>query len=97
MSFDGIMVEHATLDLASADLGTAASRIRARLDDLERDLAPLSQQWTGEARASYASAKAAWDSAIEEMVVLLNDVSVSVAEANDAFRAADRRGAARFG
>ncbi|MFC6153856.1 WXG100 family type VII secretion target [Nocardioides yefusunii] len=96
MSFDGIMVDHGSLDQASADLGSAARKIRSRLDELESQLAPLAEQWSGEARESYATAKRTWDQALAEMVTLLSDVSLAVADSNDAFRAADRRGAARF-
>lgn len=96
MTFDGITVRHAALDQASGDLAGTARRIRSRLDQLESDLDPLAARWSGQAQSSYSQARAAWDVAISEMVVLLEQVSGAVAESNQAYRDADRRGAQRF-
>lgn len=96
MTHDGIIVDHARLQGASDDLATAAQTIRARLDDLENDLAPLASRWSGQAQGSYAAAKAKWDTAMTEMNLLLQDISVVVSDSNQAYRDADRRGAQRF-
>lgn len=95
--FTGVRVDHAALDRASDDLLTAATRVGTRLDQLESELTPLQSGWDGAARASYAVAQKQWDTAMAEMVALLKEFSVTVQEANDAYRAADRRGAQRFG
>lgn len=96
MTFDGIRVDHAALTQASTDLRSTATRIRARLDDLDQDLRPLSQQWSGQARASHDAARTEWQGAMNEMVALLEQVSSAVTESNEAYRAADLRGARRF-
>lgn len=95
--FSGVRVDHAALDRASDDLVAAATRVGTRLDQLEGDLVPLQSGWDGAARASYAVAQKQWDAAMAEMVALLREFSVTVKEANEAYRAADRRGAQRFG
>jgi 6 kDa early secretory antigenic target len=96
MSFDGIRVDHGALDTAAMDLKTAAKKIEQRLTDLENELKPLASDWTGSAKESYRQAKQTWDTAISEMVVLLDQVGNAVSSSNDEYRAADARGAGRF-
>ena len=71
MTFDGIKVEHGKLDQGSADVMAAAKDIEARLDNLEDELKPLASDWTGAAKEAYREAKATWDKAIADMIVLL--------------------------
>jgi WXG100 family type VII secretion target len=97
MELDGLNVVHAGLDRAADDLMGIVNRIDARLHRLEQDLAPLRTQWIGDAQQAYTEAKQQWDTAIAEMRDLLHQTSVRVTLANDAYRAADARGAAAFG
>lgn len=94
--FDGIKVNHGALSQGAQDLLGAAKGIQARLDQLEGDLKPLATNWTGSARQSYDTAKARWDQAIAEMILLLQDTSTGVDSSNAEYMAADRRGADRF-
>lgn len=93
----GIHVDHAALAATSQQLLAGARAIGDRLDRLEQELAPLRGSWSGSARASYDTAKAQWDAAVEDMVLLLAQVGHGVEAADAAYRAADQRGAARFG
>ena len=97
MDLDGFRVDHAGLDRAADDLLTVVNRIDARLQSLERDLAPLRTQWVGDAQRAYVLAQAHWDTAIREMRDLLRGTAHQVTLANDAYRAADARGARAFG
>ncbi len=96
MSFDGIKVEHGKLDQGSADVMAAAKDIQTRLDNLEDDLKPLANDWTGAAKEAYREAKATWDKAIADMIVLLEQASANVDTSNTEYKAADTRGANRF-
>lgn len=96
MSFDGLLVNHAGLDTAADDLARTVKGIDDRLDRLEQELAPLRSDWTGSAQQAYASAKAKWDTAMQEMRDLLQQTSLTVTESNAEYRAADQRGAASF-
>lgn len=96
MSFDGIKVEHGRLDQGSADVMAAAKDIQTRLDTLEDELKPLASDWTGAAKEAYREAKATWDKAIADMIILLQQASSNVDTSNQEYKAADARGAGRF-
>jgi WXG100 family type VII secretion target len=67
-----------------------------RMNNLERDLAPLQGEWSGNAQTAYHTAKAKWDTAISEMMQLLGDTSNTVGQSNTEYHAADLRGARQF-
>ncbi|MGN0064161.1 MAG: WXG100 family type VII secretion target [Nocardioides sp.] len=96
MSFDGIKVNHGSLEQGAADVRTAARRIESRLDELESQLNPLRNDWNGNAKLAYDQAKAKWDQAMTEMIELLDRASMGVSQSNDEYRQADQRGAGRF-
>ena len=96
MDLDGLKVDHAGLDAAAGDLMGIVNRIDARLHSLECDLSPLHTSWVGDAQHAYTVAQARWHRAIGEMRDLLCSTAQQVAAANDAYRAADARGARAF-
>ena len=96
MSFDGIRVDHGALDQAAADLKATARQIESRLNELEDELRPLASDWTGSAKESYRQAKNTWDTAMSEMIQLLEQVGIAVSTSNSEYKAADNRGAGRF-
>jgi 6 kDa early secretory antigenic target len=97
MDLDGLRVDHAGLDRAADDLMSVVNRIDARLQTLEHELRPLRTSWVGEAQQAYTVAQARWDTAVREMRDLLRATAQQVMAANDAYRAADARGARAFG
>ena len=96
MELDGLRVNHGALDLAAQDIADVVKQIDARMDRLERELAPLQSQWTGNAQQAYNTAKARWDGAIQEMRDLLLQTGQNVTQSNADYKAADARGAAAF-
>lgn len=95
-NLDGIRVNHAALDQASADMHKTVQDIDERLNRLERELEPLRSQWGGEAQAAYTQAKAQWDAAILDMRNLLDESEQTVFRSNQDYMAADKRGASMF-
>ena len=96
MDLDGLRVDHAGLAAAAGDLMSVVDRIDARLHTLECDLSPLRTSWVGDAHDAYTVAQARWHRAVGEMRDLLRSTAQQVAFANDAYRAADARGARAF-
>lgn len=96
MSFDGIKVNHGSLEQGATDVRNSARKIESRLDELESQLNPLRSDWNGNAKLAYDQAKAKWDQAMTEMIELLDRASMGVSQSNDEYRQADQRGAGRF-
>jgi WXG100 family type VII secretion target len=96
MDLNGIRVNHAGLDQAAQDLHQKVKDIDARMGRLESELAPLRNEWAGNARSSYDTAKAKWDWAIQEMKDLLDQTSQTVHQSNADYASADKRGAEAF-
>ena len=94
--FDGLLVNHAGLNEVGDHLYKMVKDIDDRMNNLERDLAPLQSEWSGNAQAAYLQAKTKWDTAIAEMMQLLNDTGTTVGQSNQDYHAADLRGAHQF-
>ena len=96
MDLDGIRVNHSGLDQAAQDLYNKVKEIDTRLDRLESELNELRNSWAGNARAAYDVAKQKWDTALQEMIVLLDQTGRTVEQSNVDYAAADARGAQAF-
>jgi len=96
-TMSAIVVDHAALDLVTSELRAAVGALDARLQQLSADLAPLASEWQGEAQSAYIVAKVRWDAAIHELRMVLAQAQAAVAESNEEYAAADRRGARAFG
>ncbi len=92
-----IRVNHGGLDGIVEILRGGISGIDARLDALEAELAPLRSDWSGHAQRAYGEAKQTWDTAVQEVLVLLEQTRGAVAQSNAQYAAADLRGAGLFG
>lgn len=92
-----LRVDHGALAAAAGELAATARSIQADLDRLEHDLAPLRGSWSGAARVAYDGARTRWTAAMHEMFLVLAGLGTSVEESDAAYRAADLRGASRFG
>lgn len=92
-----LRVDHGGLAAAATQLTATARAIEADLDRLEQDLAPLRGDWSGSASAAYDHARGRWNAAMQEMFWMLGGIGGAVQDADAAYRAADRRGAGRFG
>lgn len=92
-----LLVNHAGLDAAAADLRQASDQLQARLDDLNRQLDSRRDQWSGSTQEAYLAARAQWDGALRDMRDLLAAIGTAVDDANTAYRQADLRGRDLFG
>ena len=96
MGFDGLVVNHGGLNEITDQLYKMVKDIDDRMNRLEGDLAPLQSEWSGNAQTAYITAKQKWDTAIAEMMQLLNDTGRTVGDSNTEYHAADVRGANSF-
>ena len=96
MGFDGLVVNHGGLSEITDHLYKMVKDIDDRMNRLEGDLAQLQSDWSGNAQAAYNTAKTKWDTAIAEMMQLLNDTGRTVGDSNVEYHAADMRGANSF-
>ena len=94
--FDGLVVNHGGLQEVTDHLYKMVKDIDDRMNNLERDLAPLQSEWSGNAQTAYTQAKTKWDTAIAEMMQLLNDTGSTVGQSNQDYHSADLRGANSF-
>jgi 6 kDa early secretory antigenic target len=93
---DVITVDHPALQQAAADLARAVAASEERIDRLAAELAPLNGQWYGSAQEAYLEAKAVWESAQQEMRLLLARLGTAVSAAQESYRSADQAGARAF-
>ncbi|MDO5720754.1 MAG: WXG100 family type VII secretion target [Actinomycetaceae bacterium] len=92
-----INLNYATIAAVQEQIGNKSRNISQQLEDMENTLAPLSQQWSGEASGAYQKAKAQWNAAITDMNQVLVQIRALLGDTAQDFNATDRQGAARFG
>ncbi len=96
MTAGEMKVNFGALDAAAGNIQASARGIQARLDQLDRKLAPLRSDWTGAASEAYQVAKAEWTRAITEMQALLAQVGTAVSTSNSEYQAAERANQGRW-
>jgi 6 kDa early secretory antigenic target len=93
---DVLVVNFAALHQASADIGTALDTMRTRLDELERQAAPLVSTWDGEARQAFEQRQAAWRRAAGELSTMLHSIKLAVDTSAAEYLSTERRNARLF-
>lgn len=89
-------VSFGALDTAAADIAASGKALQSRLDDLDRSLAPLRSDWTGEASESYQRSRAQWTQAISDMNTLLGDIGRAVGQSSSGFSGSEKSNSGRF-
>ena len=82
---DGISVKFEAVSDVEARIGATLKNLSAELDDLERNLNPIQARWTGEARAAYGVDKKKWDTAKEDMKLVLAQMQKAVKDAHETY------------
>jgi len=59
------------------------------LDQLESDLQPMINSWSGTAQESYLQCKKQWDEAAVALSQVLSNIGTAVGQAHDNYRAAE--------
>ena len=66
-----IALSFGALQSAESQLSGNLSTLRARLEQLETELQPLVQTWTGDAQAAYLIQKKQWEQAADDLAIML--------------------------
>jgi len=89
LDFDG-------MDSLGSRITAAATSISSLLVDLERQVAALRGQWTGEASNAYDSAHESWTRELGQITAILNEISAAVGAAREGYTVAERENAQRW-
>jgi len=79
------------------DIHATSARLRAALEDLSRQIAPLQEAWTREAAAAYQVEQARWQQAAAQLNEILASLGNAVAHGAAEVADADRRAASAWG
>lgn len=93
---DMLLVNFGALQQASADISRAVETMRAQLDELERQAAPLVASWDGAAKASYAQRQAAWRAAAGNLATTLHGIKLAVDQSVADYLHTEQRNTALF-
>ena len=85
-----IKVHFDALQSGEQGIRTTYARLVATLEQLDGDLAPMLQTWSGSAQQAYAQCKRQWDAAANGLAEVLERIAVAVGEAHSTYVAAER-------
>ncbi|RRJ85551.1 WXG100 family type VII secretion target [Gulosibacter macacae] len=92
-----IRVDYGVVAAARNNISSGSNKISTTMDNMENDLRPLVEQWTGEASSAYHTSKSNWDSALRDMNNVLVQIQGLLGDSAQDFSSTDRSGANRFG
>ncbi len=89
-SSDFTMANFAGMATSEQQFLAVFNALTSTLGDLQRQLENSLQMWTGDARGAYTQAKAAWDSAAQDMAGVLNHLGAVIGTANTTYQNTER-------
>jgi ESAT-6 family protein len=92
-----IHVQFESLLQGQAGIAQTYSRLTSTLEQLEQDLNPMIQSWTGAAQESYMQCKKQWDEAAANLASVLNSIGQAVGQAHENYRAAENAAQSNWG
>lgn len=93
---EDIRVSFPAIQALAADIKQQSQSIQSHLDELASKVSQLIANWDGDAREAYTTAKTQWDSKMEEINTILEELSMKVDEAGMQYQATEAKNAARF-
>lgn len=91
-----ILYNHAHIAQSAADIGVAAQHIKSELDDLERYVKQLVSTWDGDASTNYQQAQAKWNSAANDINLILQQLARAVGDGNQHMADVDKAAGASW-
>jgi WXG100 family type VII secretion target len=95
-NYNHITVDHTQLEQISGQLKQGASNIESQLNTLGRQVAPLRDQWKGQAQAEYMMYWEKWQRASADLKDALMHLSTLTHNAAQAFHTSDSNIASTF-
>ncbi|WP_433215038.1 WXG100 family type VII secretion target [Dactylosporangium sp. CS-047395] len=96
MAGDEIVVEFAALNQAAADISAALASMQAELDAVDQQVAPMTASWQSEAQQAFAQRKAEWDTAAQDLHLLLNGIKGAMLKSAEIMQAREQANVAKF-
>jgi len=84
-----IKVTFGALGAAQTDIAATAGRLQTQLEDLKKFLAPMVSTWTGEASVAYQVKQRQWDTAAQDLQLVLAEAGRAVGLAHDGYLASE--------
>jgi early secretory antigenic target protein ESAT-6 len=81
-----VVVTFAALEQAAADIRALDARLADMQSGLKRDIAPVTESWSGDAREGYLVQQASWDRNAQGLREALNGIADGLTRAADAYR-----------
>jgi early secretory antigenic target protein ESAT-6 len=66
------------------------AKLSATLEQLNSDLQPMINSWSGAAQESYLACKKQWDDASDALALVLNNIGQAVSQAHDNYTGAEQ-------
>jgi len=93
---DLLLVDHGQVGNAVEQMYNTVKQLRGILDDLDSNIQPIANHWTGQGKDFWTESKARWTWAMNQMSDLLDGNSQTLYESNNQYQAVDKRGADMF-
>ena len=81
-----VVVTFAALEQAAADIRALNARLADMQSGLKRDISPVTESWSGDAREGYLVQQASWDQNAQGLQDALNGIADGLMRAADAYR-----------
>jgi early secretory antigenic target protein ESAT-6 len=94
---DNIKVGFDSVQNVEAQLSATLKKLQSRLDQLDSDLRPIHDSWTGQAKAAYRIDKDKWDKAAQDMNLVLAQLKKAVGAAHETYVKVSAQTAHMFG
>jgi len=88
-----VVVTFAALEQAAADIRALNARLADMQAQLGRDIAPVTESWSGDAREGYLLEKGRWDSNAKGLTEALEAIATGLMGAADAYRTTEQSNA----
>ena len=92
-----VSVKFEAVASVEARIGDTLKKLTNRLHELEGELNPIQNHWTGDARAAYAGDKAKWDTAAADMNTVLGQMQKAVGDAHETYVQVNNKTKSLFG